>query len=125
MNLIKKMIIKNYNLNKEIFLYFSEKKKLIYIKGLYGYVVIKIPNYFYFLKDKNKLKLIFNKKSLFIYLIKNIDFLYNKIIYIYNVRLKLRGLGFKIRKVSKNLYYFFFNYINMFYFYLPKNLLMK
>jgi hypothetical protein len=112
-------IVKVYNFKNKIDFFFT--KNLIYIKGYYGYFVLKIPNYYY----SNNLNFLFNKKILYIYLIKNLNILYNKVIFIYSVKLKLRGLGFKIRKVSKNLYYFFFNYINMFYFYIPKNLLIK
>jgi hypothetical protein len=122
--LIEKKITKTYNLNKNITFYFS-KKSLIYIKGFYGYFVLKIPNYYYLKNENKKLNILYNKKLEFLSLIKNINFLYNKTIFIYSVRLKLRGLGFKIRKVSTHLYYFFFNYINMFYFYIPKNLLIK
>jgi len=124
MLLKNKIIVKNYNLKKNIKLFFSEKKSLLYIKGLYSYIVIKIPNY-YFLKNNNNLNILYKNKYLFLSFIRNINLLYNKLIFLYSVRLKLRGLGFKIRKVSKDLYYFFFNNINMYYFYIPKNLLIK
>jgi len=84
-----------------------------------------MPNYYYLKNDKKKLDILYNNKLIFTNLIKNINVFYNKIMYIYSIRLKLRGLGFKIRRVSKNLYYFFFNYINMFYFYIPENILIK
>jgi len=124
MLLKNKIIVKNYNLKKNIKLFFSEKKSLLYIKGLYSYIVIKIPNY-YFLKNNNNLNILYKNKYLVLSFIRNINLLYNKLIFLYSVRLKLRGLGFKIRKVSKDLYYFFFNNINMYYFYIPKNLLIK
>jgi len=120
-----KIILKNYNFKRNINLFFSEKKSLLYLKGLYGHVVIKMPNYYYLKNDKKKLDILYNNKLIFTNLIKNINVFYNKIMYIYSIRLKLRGLGFKIRRVSKNLYYFFFNYINMFYFYIPENILIK
>jgi hypothetical protein len=126
MLLKNKIIVKNYNIKKNIELFFSEKKSLLYIKGLYYYIVIKIPNYYYFFfKNNNNLSIIYNKKILLSSFIRNINLLYNKLVFLYSIRLKLRGLGFKIRKVSKNLYYFFFNYINMYYIYIPKNLLIK
>ena len=125
MLLKNKIIVKNYNLKKNIKLFFSEKKSLLYIRGLYNYIVIKIPNYYYYLKKNNIISILYNNNKLFFYFLRNINLLYNKLIFLYSVRLKLRGLGFKIRKVSKNLYYFFFNYINMYYFYISKNLLIK
>jgi hypothetical protein len=125
MTLIKKVIIKNYNLKKNIKLFFSNKQSLLYIKGLYSYIMIKLPNYYYYLINNNKINILYNNKNKFSLFIKNINLLYNKLIFLYSVRLRLRGLGFKIRKISKNLYYFFFNYINIYYFYIPKNLLIK
>lgn len=125
MTIYNKFIVKNYNLKKEIDLFFSIKKSLLYIKGLYSYIIIKMPNYYYYIKENNNMKILYNKKMLFTAIIKNIFILYDKLLFLYSVRLKLRGLGFRIRKVSKNLYYFFFNYINMYYFYVPKNLLIK
>jgi len=125
MTLIKKVIIKNYNLKKNIKLFFSNKQSLLYIKGLYSYIMIKLPNYYYYLLNNNKINILYNNKNKFSLFIKNINLLYNKLIFLYSVRLRLRGLGFKIRKISKNLYYFFFNYINIYYFYIPKNLLIK
>jgi hypothetical protein len=125
MTLIKKVIIKNYNLKKNIKLFFSNKQSLLYIKGLYSYIMIKLPNYYYYLINNNKINILYNNNNKFSLFIKNINLLYNKLIFLYSVRLRLRGLGFKIRKISKNLYYFFFNYINIYYFYIPKNLLIK
>jgi hypothetical protein len=125
MYLINKTIIKNYNFEKNIKFFFSNKDSYIYIKGLYNIFVLKLYKYYYYIiKDKNII-LLYNNKNKFLSFIKNLILLYNKITLIYTVRLKLRGLGFKIRKVSKNLYYLFFNYINMYYIYIPKNLLIK
>ena len=41
------------------------------------------------------------------------------------MRIKIKGLGYRIRKVTQELYYFFFNYTNMFYFNIPNNILIK
>ena len=123
--MINKVIIKNYNFKKDIKIFFSNKESLLYIKGLYNYIMLKMPNYFFSNVNKNKLSIIYSKKELFLLFIKSINIVYKKLIFLYCVRLKLRGLGFKIRKISKNLYYFFFNYINIYYFYIPKNLIIK
>ena len=41
------------------------------------------------------------------------------------VKLRLKGLGFRIRKVGHNLYKFFFNFINFIYFHVPFGVFVK
>lgn len=43
----------------------------------------------------------------------------------YTIRFKIKGLGLKFKKLTKNLYYFFFNYTNMYYMYIPSDILVK
>lgn len=43
----------------------------------------------------------------------------------YTIRFKIKGLGLKFKKLTKNLYYFFFNYTNMYYMYIPADILVK
>lgn len=121
--MIKNIKIKDYNFKKDIKIFFSKQKNLLYIKGLYNYILIKLSNYYYYLN--NSIEILYNEKKLYYNFINKISILYKKLLFLYSIRLKLRGLGFKIRKVTKNLYYFFFNYINIYYFYIPKNLIIK
>jgi len=71
-----KIILKNYNFKRNINLFFSEKKSLLYLKGLYGHVIIKMPNYYYLKNDKKKLDILYNNKLIFSNLIKNINVFY-------------------------------------------------
>ena len=41
------------------------------------------------------------------------------------MKLRLKGLGFRICEISSNLYKFFFNYINFIYFHVPFGVLVK
>jgi hypothetical protein len=116
-------MIKNYFLNKQFNI--NIKNKYLYLNILNYYNIYKLPKYFLYKKHNNKQELILIDKQFFNNIIMNFFLLYNRLIYIYIVRLKLKGLGFRIRKISNNLYYFFFNYTNMYYFYIPNNILIK
>lgn len=116
---------KNYILNTHFDLFFSSNTSILYIKGLYGIVLYKLPSFYLYNFNKKKLILLFINKFLFFSLIRHFFVLYKRLYYIFSIRLKIRGLGYRIRKISDNLYYFFFNYTNMYYFYIPNNVLFK
>jgi len=113
------------NLNKNIEINFNSNRSIINIKGLYGIFIYKMPSYYFYKLYNNTIKFIFINKFIYISFIKHFIMLYKKLSFLYSVRLRVKGLGYRIRKITNNLYYFFFNYTNMYYFYLPKNILLK
>jgi len=113
------------NLNKNIEINFNNNKSIIIIKGLYGVFIYKMPSYYFYKLYNNTIRFIFINKFIFTSFIKHFITLYKKLSFLYSVRLRVKGLGYRIRKITNNLYYFFFNYTNMYYFYLPKNILLK
>ncbi len=119
-------LIKNKNLlKKNININFNLSKSCIFIKGSYGLVYYKLSNLYFYKLINNKLIFIFLNIKCFLNFVKHFNSLYKNVIYIYSIRLKMKGLGYRIRKISKNLYYFFFNYTNMYYFHIPFNILLK
>lgn len=113
-------------LNKHINIFFAKKNFILNIKGFYNIIIYKLPSFFFYnLKFKKSLKIIFLKKDYFINLFKYIINISKNLINIYCIYLRIKGLGYRIRKITNKLYYFFFNYTNMYYFYLPKNILLK
>lgn len=112
-------------LNKDIKLSFNSKYSFINIKGLYGTMLYKMPSFYFYKYSKGYIDLLFINKYKYISFIKHIFMFYKNLSFIFSVRLRIKGLGYRIRKVSKFLYYFFFNYTNMYYFYLPTNVLLK
>lgn len=119
---IKKNI---YILNKNFDFWFSLKTSEIFIKGYYGLLIFKLPSYYFFIKNNNLFSFLFLNRFFFISFLKHFFYKYNRLFLIYFIRLKIKGLGYRIRKVSNNLYYFFFNYTNMFYFNIPNNIMIK
>src|SRR5947209_6726076 len=83
---------------------------------IYCTLIYKLPSYYFYSLKNNYIKLLFLKKFFYISFVKHFFMLLKKISYIFSVRLRVKGLGYRIRKISNYLYYFFFNYTNMFYF---------
>lgn len=120
-----KKIYKFYVLSKNINIFIFFKKSIIYLQSDYGVIFFKLPSYYFYLYKFNLMSFIFLNRFFFISFIKHFLFYYNKLSLIYFIKIKIKGLGYRIRKISNDLYYFFFNYTNMFYFYIPKNILIK
>jgi hypothetical protein len=119
------MIEKKFFLPKFFDLYLLKTFSIIFLKGLNGLSMIKLPSSYFLKNDKKKIFIIFIKKFFFVSFI---SFLKNNLKILYNYfffRLKLRGLGFRIRKISSNLYKFFFTSTNFFYLHLPLQIIIK
>lgn len=122
---LKTLSHKQLLLNNNFNLFYQNKSSILYLKGLYGIVSYKLPSFYFWRKNINNLTFIFLNKFFFSSFLRHFFMFYKRLYYIYSVRLKIRGLGYRIRRISNNLYYFFFNYTNMYYFYIPNNILFK
>lgn len=101
---LKKRLFFNYIFDKNFLLYFDKVNNLLYFYNNYLKSKIYLPNFYL---NKN-LYFIFFDKYKFISFLK---IFLNKIKYLnkfYFFRLKLKGLGYKIFIVNKNLVKFFF-----------------
>jgi len=124
-NYLYKKINKYYLLKKNVNLYFLNKNAYIVLLNNIGLIKLKLPSIFFFNNNfKFKIITFFNNK-IFKSIINNLFMLYKKLNFIYFIKLKIKGLGYRFRKLSKNFYYFFFNYTNMYYFNIPKNIIIN
>ena len=84
---------------------------------------LTMPSHYFFRLGKNEF--IFTKKGKFKKVLTHlVGCLVNYHKYYY-VKLKLKGLGYKIEKITKNFYKFFFAYNHYFYFHVPQDILIK
>jgi hypothetical protein len=124
--LFNKKIKKNiYTFPITFDLFFSARLSILFIKSIFGIILIYMPSYYYYYNFNQILNFIFISKFLYNCFINHIFYYYNYISFIYFIKLKIRGLGYRIRQLCDNLYYFFFNYTNFFYLYVPNNLIIK
>lgn len=104
---------------KDINLFHSPNLSSFLLKNIIGTVAVKMPSLYYYIKEKIKISFLFTNKFFYKSFIKHIFTNYNTLIRFYFIKLKIRGLGYHIRRISENFYYFFFNYTNFYYFYAP------
>jgi hypothetical protein len=110
---------------KDFNIFFFIKKNYIILKKKSRFFFLKIP-YIYFYKLKEKIySFFFYNYFCYISFFKHILQLYNKLVSFYYLRLKLKGLGYRIVHISKYLIKIFFNRSNFFYLHLPKTILFK
>lgn len=118
--------IKSYNLSNNINFCYSTKLSCFFFKNMSGIFVLRLPSFYFFSKmSLNKLVFIFLNKFFFKSFIKHLFCLSNRLSIAYFVKLRIRGLGFRMRSISDVMYYFFFNYTNYYYFFSPKTLLIR
>lgn len=125
-NLVNKMKNNNQLLPiSKINFWFDPFKNIFFVKGIGGIFLVKLPKiYFYFPYLKGIHFLFINKfsfKSFLSHLFVNIG----KLFFCFFAKIKLRGLGYRFRKMSKNLYRIFMGRTNFIYFHFPKNVYIK
>jgi hypothetical protein len=120
-------ILNYYKFSKLFSYYISLDNNMILIIVNFRFFIFKIPStYFYKLDDLDKkLRFIFLKKKFYIGFLKHMFNFYSKFFIFYYFNLKLKGLGFRIMNVTRNLIKIFFNRNNFFYMHIPLCILLK
>jgi hypothetical protein len=120
---MKLVLYKNYKLNKNINLFLDKKYNIFYLKTLIGIFFFYLPSYYFFKNYKNNISFIFSKKFFFKSFLSHFFYNYSNLNNLYIVRLKIRGLGYQIYKITNKIYSFHFHFINFFYLFLPSNII--
>ena len=101
--------------------YFFKKNNIIFFKNFLGCLKFYMGSYYFFKKNS----FLFLKKEFFKTFINNFYYFYNKFFRFYFFKLRLRGLGYRIKKITKKLYRFFFAFNHYFYFHIAKDIFFK
>jgi len=101
------------------------KSSLIIDYNFKKYFVIKLPNKYFVKKINNNYFFIFLTKYFYITFIKHLFNFYNIFFSLYFFNLKLKGLGFRVFIISKNLIKIFLNRSNYYYLHIPFSVLLK
>lgn len=118
-------LIYNYKFYNNFNLFFSIQNKNIYLYNKYSYFIFKIPSLFFYKIEKKIIRLLFINYFFFLSFIKLISIYHNKLFIFYFFILKLKGLGFRIRQLSKFLLKIFFNRSNYYYMHISNNIIFK
>src|ERR1044071_1650866 len=108
-----------FNFGRDFKLFFFKRENFILLKKKSRYFFLKLP-YIYCFNLKNKvISFIFLNYFHYISFFKHIVELYNKLSSFYYLRLKLKGLGYRIIHITIHLIKIFFNISNFHYIYIP------
>ena len=119
---------------KKLFTYFLRSDlKILYNKYEYKIlfynkwtsIYFYLTNYYYIFLNNNNYIFLFDLKKDFYLFFKLFFLYYRKIWKLFYLRLFLRGLGYKIKRVTRRLFYFFFAIKHLFYFYIPNDIYIK
>jgi hypothetical protein len=99
-------ITKNYKLNKNIDLAYISKHNLFVLKNIIGIIIFYLPSYFFHKIKHDQISIIFLKNFYYKSFISHFFSNYLNLNNIYIIRLKIKGLGYQIYKITKNLYSF-------------------
>lgn len=124
------MLINNFNTNVYLFnklfnFYLDINSNCIIINIKTKIFILKLPSIYFLKKINYNLFFIFLKKFYYITFIKHLFNFYTIFFLLYFFNLKLKGLGFRVFIVSKNLIKIFLNRSNYYYLHIPKTVLLK
>jgi hypothetical protein len=113
-------LFKNFNL------LFLTQRALFIIIGLNGYFILKMPKIFFYKSIfANYFSFIFINNYHYQSFTKLFNVYYNRLYAYYYFRLKLKGRGYRMKRLCKNLYRFYFIKVNYIYLHVPKCVLVK
>lgn len=120
------LITKKFILEKNFNIFFFSNRSLFILKGFFGILFIKMPSIYFYKKISNHnfslaFLTLFSLNFFFKHFINNLIIL-SKLFFF---RIRIKGLGYRMKKISNNLYRFFFTSTNFFYFHIPFNVLIK
>jgi hypothetical protein len=120
------MFKKSVILFKNLKLIFLKQRALFILIGLNGYFILKTPRIFcYKLISENAFSLIFINNYYYKSFIKLFNVFYNRLFNFYTFRLRLKGKGYRMKRICKNLYRFYFIKVNYIYLHVPNTVLVK
>ncbi len=120
--LIKK---KKYYLSKDLDFLFFQKSSYFFIKSYFGTTTLNLPSFYFYFIYNNYFSFIFLSKIKFFNIFSNFLNCYKSLFLLNFVKVKIRGLGYRIKKISSNLYRFFFGFTNYIYFHIPENIVVQ
>lgn len=116
-----------FNLSLDFDLFFCLSKNVIYLKGFYGIFVFRLPSRFYCSFNFEKLfyNFLFDRRYFFSSFLSHFLTGYRRLFFVFFLRLKVRGLGYRIRPLSRYLLRFFLGTTNYLFFHIPKQILVR
>ena len=120
------MLIRKFILLKNLSIFFLPKSSCLFLKSPFGVVYLRLPSIYFYESDfKSYFSFSFLSKFNFISVLSHLKVLINRLSIIYFLRLKIKGLGYRVKRICKFLYRFYFTATCYIYFHVPKDVLVK
>jgi hypothetical protein len=104
---------------------FEKKNDILYLFNKISFLKLFLPTIYFYKQSKSDIHFIYLNKPIFTSILRHIINYFNVAIKFYFFRIRLRGLGYKIKKYATKLYRFFFAYNHYFYFHVPLDVFIK
>ena len=116
-----KLIILDFNFN----LFFSYSRSLLYLKSFDNFLVFRLPRHCFVKSEISSLSFLFLEKPFFYAFFSHFVSCYKKLFFFHFVKLRIKGLGYRMREFCTKMVRFFFGSTNFFYLHVPHNVLVK
>ena len=117
------VLYKNFLIDVNIF--YIKSYNILFLKSDVSFCYLYLGNFFFFKYFDDLLILMFLNKKFYNSFIKIFAFFFSIISKIFYFKLKLKGLGYRIKHVTKFLFKFFLAKNHFFYFFVPYNIFIK
>lgn len=108
-------IIKRYNFHKHYNFHFSSNKCCLFIQHLLGTSYFFLPSYFFYMRLASSSKFIFLSSRFFQSFLTHLSSILS-LYCLYFIKIRIRGLGYRLRSICDTCHYFFFNYTIIIFF---------
>ncbi len=124
-NIKNSIVIKTYHLQRSVCVYYPWQLSTLYLKNRLGLVSILLPSFYFSKATPDKIYFTLSNIRWFKSFVNHIFTFYNSLFNFYYVKIKIRGLGYRLREIIDGFYYFFFNFTNYYYLQTPDNLFIS
>jgi len=118
-------IFKNYVFRKSLNFALLKNYNVLVLRDFLGLTFFYMPSFYFYSVSPSKVGFIFLSYFFFKSFTSHFFYKYVSLNFLYVIRLKMRGLGYVIRKITERMLSFCFFYINFFYLYVPLNVVSR
>ena len=118
------VLVKEFSISGKLTLLFDSKNSLLWLSNNFFFESIILPSFYFFLLKKG-IKFLFTTKFFFNSFFSNFKRAYFNLFYFNFLKLKIKGLGYRGKKIYNKFFKFFFSSTNFFYFYVPKSIFFR
>lgn len=114
-----------YGFSPQTKFFIVPQKSLFLMTGLLGFYIIHLPSYYFYRLEANVFSFLFLSKFPFVSFLRHLSYYNLRLSRLFFAKLRLRGLGFKVKRLAPSLFRFYFNMEMFTHFHVPSNVLLR